>query len=351
MLAGILMTILVVIIVPLLVGTLYAGGGREKTVGFLWVCGQMTIWAGFLVICVPLILLRVENGVTFLMWSFGGLMALLAAVALVKCFGKRDWNKLGKAEETKGEKATLLLKALVLLLFLLQVGGMIFLAYEEGDDAFYVAVSAISASSDTMYQILPYTGAGTLLDARHGLAPFPIWISVLSRWTDIPVAVLAHVVLPICLLGMVYCIYLELGRLLYGGDEKKRFTFLLLLEVLLLFGGQSLYTAENFLLVRTAQGKAVLAAIVLPFLLVQCFAITRKLGEQRKIAFGDWILVILSQAVGCLCSTQGAFLVCLFTGVVGCCQAVCYRRWKVLFPVALGCVLPMVMMMLYLMVQ
>ena len=351
MLAGILITLFAVVLIPLLVGTLYAGCGREKSGGFLWVCGQITIWAGFLVISVPLILLRVSGGVTWVMRGLGGLMAVLSVAALVRLSVKNRWRALVKREEAAGERASVLLKLLVLVLFLIQAGCMIFLAYEEGDDAFYVAVSAISASSDTMYQSLPYTGYATLLDARHGLAPFPIWISVLSRWSRIPVAILAHVVLPVCLLGMAYSIYLELGRLLYGGEGKKQLTFLLLIEVLILFGGQSLYTAENFLLVRTAQGKAVLAAIVIPFLLVQCFSITKKLGEEKRIPVGDWLLVILAQIAGCLCSTQGAVLVCLFTVVTGCCQAVCYRKWKVLLPTALGCVLPAGMVLLYLIVQ
>lgn len=351
MLTGLLLTVLVVVLIPLLVGTLYAGSHREKSWGFLWVCGQITIWAGFLIICVPLILLRVEEGVALVMKGLGGLMTLLSAAALIRFSVKKRWKKLGESGVALEERAALPWKALVLLLFLLQAVCMIFLAYEEGDDAFYVAVSAISASSDAMYQSLPYTGYPTVLDARHGLAPFPIWISVLSRWTQIPVAILAHVVLPIFLLGMAYSIYLELSRLLFGGDEKKRITFLLLIEVLILFGGQSLYTAENFLLVRTAQGKAVLAAIVIPFLLVQCFSVTKKLGAKQRMMVGDWILIILAQIAGCLCSTQGAVLVCLFTVVVGCCQAVCYRKWKVLLPVALGCVLPAGMVLLYLIVQ
>lgn len=349
MFKGILIISFIFLGIPLLVGTLYADERGDKSLGFLWACGQMTLWALFFFISLPLILARIQKGVTMIMLGFGCLMAVLAVVSFVRLLQKQRWRKL---LPVFGKERHPVLMTSVVLLLILQIGAMIFLAYEEGDDAFYVAVSAISASADTMYQVLPYTGYGSgVLDARHALAPFPIWISVLSRWSGLPVAVLAHVVLPIGLLCMSYGIYAYLGRLLYGEDRKRRLTFFLLLEVLVIFGGQSLYTAENFLLVRTAQGKAVLAAIVLPFLLVQGFAITRQLGEGRRIAIRDWCPVILAQVVGCLCSTQGAVLVCMFTCVVGCCQAVCYKRWRVLIPVAAGCVVPVGIMLLYLVIH
>ena len=71
----------------------------------------------------------------------------------------------------------------VLLLIQLAAAGM--LAYEEGDDAFYVAVATGTESSDTLYDILPYTGATTGTDARHGLAPFPVWTAFLARLSGI----------------------------------------------------------------------------------------------------------------------------------------------------------------------
>ena len=41
---------------------------------------------------------------------------------------------------------------------------------------------------------------------------------------------------------------------------------------------------------------------------------------------------------GCLCSTLGALLVCMLIGVTGLCAAVCYKKWKFLFPMAACCV-------------
>ena len=45
--------------------------------------------------------------------------------------------------------------------------------------------------------------------------------------------------------------------------------FMILTELLLLFGGYSVYSVENFVMVRASQGKAILAGIILPFLFYQ----------------------------------------------------------------------------------
>lgn len=108
----------------------------------------------------------------------------------------------GKKSRKKAEKGTLALwiTAVGLLVLQLVLAGV--LAYEEGDDAFYVAISTITEDANTMYRKLPYTGGETLLDARHGLAPFPIWVAYLAWLSGIPSVTVAQVVLPMSLIGM-----------------------------------------------------------------------------------------------------------------------------------------------------
>lgn len=64
----------------------------------------------------------------------------------------------GKKSRKKAEKGTLALwiTAVGLLVLQLVLAGV--LAYEEGDDAFYVAISTITEDANTMYRKLPYTG-------------------------------------------------------------------------------------------------------------------------------------------------------------------------------------------------
>ena len=60
------------------------------------------------------------------------------------------------------------------VLLLVQLVLAVLMVYGDGDDAYYVAISAAAEESGRMYQKIPYTGMHTELDVRHGLAPFPI---------------------------------------------------------------------------------------------------------------------------------------------------------------------------------
>ena len=186
------------------------------------------------------------------------------------------------------------------------------------------------------------------MDARHGLAPFPVWISFLASLSGMPAVTVAHIAVPVVLIIMAYAIYYLIGWHLLEGRREYLPFFMLLVEVMILFGGYSVYSAENFLLVRTSQGKAVLANIVIPFLFLLLLKLLERIHKKEKTG-SIWLLLALSMAVACLCSTLGALLVCMLLGIVGLSIVVCYRKWKMLFAMAACCVVPVCVAALYFM--
>lgn len=351
MVLQILILLVILLVLPVLVGSIFSSvDKRGFNLPFRWVSGQMCLWAGFLVICVPIILMPKENS----FFNVIGLYGVFAAAMLLFALGL--WIKRRERARSvdivsgfdKRDGVVFVLWCLVLALLVLQLVLAVMLAYEEGDDAFYVATSSITAESGTMYEILPYTGGATGLDSRHGLAPFPVWIAMLSKISGMHAATVAQIVLPVILIVMAYSIYYMIGKHLFYDSHRKLPLFMLFLELLVIFGGQSLYTAENFLLVRTAQGKAVLADIVIPFLFLLLLVLFEKVQQGEGAGVRYWLLLAMTMGAGCLCSTQGALLTCMLLGVGGVCAAVCYRRWKLLPPMALCCVVPVVMAFLYL---
>lgn len=346
---------ILLILVPLAVGGFFVSrfGGAEN-VCFMWVSGQVLLWAVFQVICVPFILSQGSfNAVVFLF----SVASILLAVGGILCFGRKrkgvckgitqDGQEPAKTES--GGKWTKLLWLLCGALLLLQLVLAVFLAYEEGDDAYYVAISTITVDADQMYMKLPYTGQWTGLDARHGLAPFPIWVAYLAELTKIPAVTMAQIILPLTLIVMTYGIYFLIGNVLLEKRRKWLPLFMIFVEIMVLFGGYSTYSAENFLLVRTSQGKAVIANIVIPFMIFLLFRMLEALEKGDRISGKHWLLVALTMVVGCLCSTLGSLLSCILLGVVGGCAVVCYRKWKLLVPMAACCVAPAVFALLYLM--
>lgn len=344
--------------VPFLAGGIF--GGREKGCeGFLfrWVSGQMALWAGFELICVPLILTGREFGAVMrLFYIYTGAAVGLSAVAGAVRRSRRTQrggalqtaDSIGTADIPSMDAASILLWCLAAAVLALQLVLVCVLAYEEGDDAFYVSISTATEESSTMYYKLPYTGKATMLDMRHGLAPFPVWISFLARISGMKAVTLAQVALPVVLIVMSYGIYFLLGRRLFPKRSRKLPLFMVFLECLVLFGGYSVYSAENFLLVRTAQGKAVLANIVIPFLFLLFYILLESLQEKKAFGARGWFLMACAMTTGCLCSTQGALLTVMLTGVTGICALAVYRRWRMVLPMAACCVVPGGMALLYL---
>lgn len=333
----------VLFVIPVVVGGIFAGIHESATgILFRWVSGQMCLWAGFQIICVPFIL-REKNlsDVEAPFWVYIAAMILLAVgmdlkrLMRARHIGDRRWRWKGK-----GNIVSVFLWCCVAGLLLIQLVSACFLAYEEGDDAYYVAVSTVTEEADTMYRVQPYTGLATGLDARHSLSPMPIWVAFLARVSGIRAVVMAQILLPVVLIVMGYGIFWMIGRMLFSDRTWKLPLFLILMESLVMFGGYSVYTAENFLLVRTAQGKAILADIVIPFLFLLLLVFLEKLQADKKIGFGFWMALSTAMTAGCLCSLQGALLACMLIGIVCLCAMVSYHKWRILLPMIGCCVVP-----------
>lgn len=343
---------LLLLVIPAIIGSLFVNVNNGKAPFiFSWVSGQIVLWAGFFAITVPMILLQKTFAQVCLLLNAYTVLLVLAALLLK---GKRI-IPFGKEARIVAEKQPLIDKSKEEVFFWLLFWGLLSLqfvlavvcAYEEGDDAFYIAISTITEESNSMYIKLPYTGGSTGLDARHGLAPFPVWIAYLSRMSGMHVATVAHIVLAISILALAYGVcYLMTGYLCREKKEDIPF-FMVLVELLFIFGGYSVYSVENFVLVRASQGKAVLAAVVLPYLFYLLMLLVRRLQDEK--APGVLLLGLLAGTTmaGCLCSTLGTILICIMLGVAGLCMAISFKRWKVLVPLGGCCVIPAVVALLY----
>jgi len=350
----IVILIFILLVIPTVVGTIFRGRYKESAgLPFYWVSGQILLWAGFLLLSIPLILK--EKPFSLLVTLFGTFMVTLTVISFCRLgSGLRKCSCCIKNTKLKKEKGAVRITDIVAwmvfgVLLIVQLVLMVVMAYEEGDDAFYVATSTVTEASDTMYRILPYTGLTTGLDARHGLAPFPIWVAFLARVSGMHPATVSQIALPVVLVVMAYGIYYLIAQQLFEDDKKKCALFMIVAELSVIFGGYSVYSAENFLIVRASQGKAVLANIVLPFLLYLMMVLMKKLQNREIMGGMYWMLTALTMLAGCLCSTLGSILTCMFLGVVGLCTAFAYKKWRILLPMAGCCVIPMGVALLYFM--
>lgn len=338
---------ILLLVVPTWVGILFTGVDKDlKKLPMQWISGQMILWAGFQVLCVPMVLAEKDVSRLLDYYMLFGAILLLGATVFFVC--RRKQRVLRLVHEKPQNKWCYIVWAGFWALLLFQLVQAVVMVYADGDDAFYVAEATYAANSDTMYQKIPYTGWPTILDVRHGLAPFPIWIAFLSKISGIRTVTVAHVILPMILIPMTYAIYYLLGSKLLAKKKELVPMFLIFTELLVLFGDYSFYTVENFMIARSRQGKAALGSIVIPMLILLLLILLEKLQESQKVAPGYWILLAATLTAACLCSTLAALLVCMMVGITGLCAAVCYRKWLVVIPMSLCCIPCVIYACLYL---
>ncbi len=262
----------------------------QRTPAMTYVCGWFVSFFLFELTAVPFILL--EKSFTSLVVTY----TVIIGVALVcSVWASRPvWGDF--ARNIRGAFSLPLLVKLGWLAAFFLIGVQLYMAvsydHYDGDDAYYIAVSVLTDTFDTMYLRDAYTGYLYPLDARHALSPTPVYQAWLSRLSGIHPAVIAHSVLSVVWLVFMYCIYGQIGNRLFpitkkGGREKSNYRplFLILIAVWFAFGNVSLYTTETFAMTRTWQGKGMMAGMVLPALFLCLLFLA-----LDKVPSGAWLL-------------------------------------------------------------
>ena len=320
------------VLVPWGIGYFALGVGRIKksaAPGFAFGLGYILMWAAFQLIAVPVVL------------------------------------RAGKFRQVEliFEAACLTFAIAGALLFMLQLKGGLWeksVAYADGDDAYYIPISTAANLGGGMYAVDSYTGAPTTLDMRHGLAPFPIWVSFIAAKCGVNAAVAAHSLMPLVLIPVTYVLYLEIGKLLcrdvVPGKEGRALAgqnillpvFMIFVSLLQIWGNYSIYPASTFLLTRTRQGKAALGNVILPFLLLLLYQMAEEIKEREKAGMQNVLWMMAAMTAGCLCSTMAGFLCGLLVVMTAGLLFILYRKPHILWQGILGCTPGIVYSLLYL---
>ena len=241
------------------------------------------------------------------------------------------------------------------LLFGLLLAFQLYMAFTnsffDGDDSYYVVQSLTAQKLGRMYTVVPYTGETSVPDSRHALAMLPIWEAFLAYKSGIHAAVMAHTVLPFFFLPLGYLVYSQIGRSLFQGKQNLLPIFMCVLCFLQVFGNVSIYTAETFFITRTAQGKAVMAAIVVPLILwvfMWLFEENGGLKKGRRAAYAPWTLLFLINIFAGVCTSIGVLLAGGLIALLAVVLSFYVKNWKLLIPAVLTCVPNMVYVLLYL---
>ncbi len=307
--------------------------------------GFLLSLALFELLAVPVIILKADGFPTIVALYLGLECALAMAGIIVYNFKVRR-NAESEVTDMKERRDKVRFAGDETVLWLLVIGAVLFqvimyicMEAFDGDDAYYVVQSLLTNETDTLYRIKPYTGMSTSMDLRHALASVPIWIAFLARVSGIHSTILAHSVIGILLIPLLYLIYYNCGILLFDGDSRKNAAFMMFVNIMYIFGNVSIYTGATFLLTRTWQGKSMLANLVIVSVIWLLLAIFKKdEEEEERQTLGFWTVLFALSIVAAMCSTASVFLMALLIGIYGITMSICRRDVQIALKLMITCV-------------
>ena len=142
----------------------------------------------------------------------------------------------------------------------------VFCFHEDADDSFYIAQTSSILSSGYINAFEPSTGISEIpFQAQYAMVGYETWIAILCKLFHVNAAIFFHTLLPMILLPLHYFIVYKIGE---KSVPNSKGLWLLLYVLLNGFSGYSVYSSGAFALLRIWQGKAILANIILPLLLL-----------------------------------------------------------------------------------
>lgn len=302
-----ILMMMIVLFLPLLIGSVY----KSRSIFFTYLAGSLTMWALFQITAVPAIQLRISF--TKLFWIYTGLVIVLASIGLVIRLNIRF---------EKPALSIFLIIALMIIFY--QASIYIFGMHLDEDDARWIAEANDALVKDRMLLHNPATGeyighfVGEMV--KDSFSPWAFFIAWIAEFTGIRAIVIAHTVYPPILLGLSYCAYYHIGKQLFKGKTEQGI-FLLMVSVINLFMAGNSYTQSVFTLTRIWQGKAVVAAVIIPSIFMMFLII------QNDDSLRNWFLLVVTACSACLLSGMGIIISLIMIIVYGGYVIVC-KRWR-----------------------
>lgn len=337
-----LLTVLWLFIIPFIMGGLWTRPLKKyhNSIAMAMICGWITMFASFQLLSVPLIFYTDMKLSTFLIiWCGIILVLLIASILINRKRGKeffteqiKKWKECGKIKGLYG----IILTAAALIF--LQAVVSAYLDYPFIDDIRYVSTANDAYATDTMLKIEPISGeyvgrpVGEMI--KDACAPIILFWAAMSKLTMIHPATFEHVIVQFVFMIVAYMNIYLLGSRLFRDNCKNISVYMVVISVVMLFGGYSLKGnfARSFYM-DLFYGKNMLTAIMIPFLLFLLWMI--KDEAENKVYYPLLFMTMISAS---LMSVMAAVIVTVLLGIFAVVYAIGNRSLKPLFKILTCCI-------------
>lgn len=185
---------------------------------------------------------------------------------------------------------------------LLQCLIVIFYKDTTVDAAYYVGTVSTSVYTDTLGRYNPYNGIILkVFQARYVFSAYPMNNAVWCRLLGIHPIVQAKLVMSCMNVLTANLIIYQIGKRLFDGNRKKADLMVVFTCVLQLFCG-TIYSSGTFFFTRSYEGKAILANIAIPAVLMCAIWYLQEKNDRNV-----WIVLFIT-AVSALTFSGSAII-------------------------------------------
>ncbi|WP_026511433.1 MULTISPECIES: DUF6077 domain-containing protein [unclassified Butyrivibrio] len=319
---SILRLVIFMFTVPMCIGQLFKFILKKelRTPGITFLLGFF-VYSGIIqiisILCIMTIASKPHAFETCFKWSL--FVVLLFSVAGIFRFDKTMFKK----PDIKGLSIdTKIFYGIFFALVVFQMVMAIVTRIFDGDNSYYVTQSVIAQKMGAMYTVDPNKGGSIMLDGRHALAAIPMWIAFIAKAATVHSTIVAYTAWPILIIPLAYFIYHEIAKVLFADNIALRPIFMIIVNMLMIFGNISIYTPATFFLMRTWQGKSMLTSIAFPTILLIFLWMFKETGGEGNLSLraSFWGLLAMVNMFSGMCSEMGvvfgAGLVMLLTLVL-----------------------------------
>lgn len=289
----------------------------KKDVSLTFILGYLTYFAVFELVTVPMTLKWVSLTTAACIWA--GLMIITVIVAIICAVKKKTKDKYSKnlpdaagisgdITPKKGNSISDIWKRHSIMIIiagavvLLQCLIVIFYKDTTVDAAYYVGTVSTSVYTDTLGRYNPYNGIILkVFQARYVFSAYPMNNAVWCRLLGIHPIVQAKLVMSCMNVITANLIIYQIGKGLFDGNRKKADLMAVFTCVLQLFCG-TIYSSGTFFFTRSYEGKAILANIAIPAVLMCAIWYLQEKNDRNV-----WIVLFIT-AVSALTFSGSAII-------------------------------------------
>lgn len=286
---------------------------------FRYVMGNVFLWAMFQLVAVPLIIMKCKLTTLIAMWCILSMIVVLVIGSINKrqcsSFVGKSAYKYSLFDGMNSNYVLIFNMFFVLTVIGYQCYKYVRYMHIDEDDSRFIVNAVDAYSYNTMMLTNPTTGEymGTWVGdlAKDVASPWMMYVATIAKICHIHPTIFAHTLLPVFLLVMSYSAYYLIGHTIFRGSMEKSLLFVGLVAFVNMYFSDAIYMQSFFSLVRIWQGKATLAAVMIPFML---YLLMRLYYDENKRNFG---LIAIAAISMCLLSGMGIFFSGIMVGTYG----------------------------------